>query len=81
MDVVYLIEDDKAAVHKVVVGVSDVLHVEITEGLAVGDEVMIGPYRTLKKMKHGDAVKVEEKKADDTSGEDEGSGGVEVRVE
>jgi HlyD family secretion protein len=81
VDVVYLIEDDKAAVHKVVVGVSDVLHVEITEGLAVGDEVMIGPYRTLKKMKHGDAVKVEEKKADDTSGEDEGSGGVEVRVE
>ena len=81
VDVVYLIEDGKAAVHKVVAGVSDVLHVEITEGLAVGDEVMIGPYRTLKKMKHGDAVKAEEKKSDDTSDEDEGSGGVEVRVE
>ena len=81
VDVVYLIEDDKAAVHKVVVGVSDVLHVEITDGLAVGDEVMIGPYRTLKKMKQGDAVKVEEKESDDTSEEDEGSGGVEVRVD
>jgi hypothetical protein len=42
---------------------------------------MIGPYRTLKKMKQGDAVKVEEKESDDTSEEDEGSGGVEVRVD
>jgi HlyD family secretion protein len=81
VDVVYLIEDDKAAVHTVVIGVSDVLHVEVTEGLAVGDEVMIGPYRTLKKMKQGDAVKVEEKESDDPSEEDEGSGGVEVRVD
>jgi len=81
VDVVYLIEDEKAAVHTVVVGVSDVLHVEITEGLAVGDEVMIGPYRTLKKMKDGDAVKAEEEKSDDTSEEDEGSGGVEVSVD
>jgi len=81
VDVVYLIEDEKAAVHTVVVGVSDVLHVEITDGLAFGDEVMIGPYRTLKKMKNGDAVKAEEKKSDDTSEEDEGSGGVEVSVD
>jgi HlyD family secretion protein len=81
VDVVYLIEDDKAAVHEVVVGVSDVIYVEIIEGLAVGDEVMIGPYRTLKKMKHGDAVKVEEEKSDSKSAEDEESGGVEVRVE
>jgi HlyD family secretion protein len=63
------------------VGVSDVLHVEITDGLAVGDEVVIGPYRTLKKMKQGDAVKVEEEKSDSKSAEDEDSGGVEVRVE
>jgi len=81
VDVVYLIEDDKAAVHEVVVGVSDVIYVEIIEGLAVGDEVVIGPYRTLKKMKHGDAVKVEEEESDSKSVEDEDSGGVEVRVE
>jgi HlyD family secretion protein len=81
VDVVYLIEDDKAATHTVVLGVSDVLHVEITDGLAVGDEVVIGPYRTLKKMKQGDAVKVEEEKSDSKSAEDEDSGGVEVRVE
>ena len=80
VDVVYLIEDDKAAVQTVVLGVSDVLYVEITEGLAIGDEVLIGPYRTLKNLKHGDAVRAEEKTSDDEA-EDEGSGGVEVRVD
>ncbi len=83
VDVVYLIEDGKAAAHKVVMGVSDVLHVEITEGLTANDEVIIGPYRTLKNMKNDDAVKTAEKEeADDDDGaEDEESGGVEVRVE
>jgi HlyD family secretion protein len=77
VDVVYLIEDGKAVVRPVVMGVSDVLYVEITEGLEVGDEVIIGPYRTLKKLEGGEAVKVEEKTDD---ADDDESGGVEVRV-
>ena len=77
VDVVYLIEDGKAVVRPVVMGVSDVLYVEITEGLQVGDEVIIGPYRTLKNLEGGDAVAVEEKTDD---AEDDESGGVEVRV-
>jgi HlyD family secretion protein len=81
IDVVYLIEDGKAALRKVVMGVSDVLYVEITEGLAAGDEVVIGPYRTLKNMKQGDAIKIEEKKTDDDASDDEESGGVEVQVD
>ena len=81
VDVVYLIEDGKAALRKVVMGVSDVLYVEITEGLAAGDEVVIGPYRTLKNMKQGDAIKIEEKKTDDDASDDEESGGVEVQVD
>ena len=80
-DVVYLIEDGKAAHRKVVMGVSDVLYVEITDGLAAGDEVVIGPYRTLKNMKQGDAIKVEEKKTDDDAAEDEDSGDVEVQID
>jgi HlyD family secretion protein len=80
VDVVYLMEDGKAALRKVTTGVSDVLYVEITDGLAVGDEVVIGPYRTLKSMTQGDAIKVEEKKADATD-DDESSGGVEVQVD
>jgi hypothetical protein len=57
------------------------LYVEITEGLAAGDEVVIGPYRTLKNMKQGDAIKIEEKKTDDDASDDEESGGVEVQVD
>ena len=54
----------------------------LVEGLADGQEVIVGPYRTLKNLHAGDPVKSDEKKADE--GEDEGdeeSGGVEVRVE
>jgi HlyD family secretion protein len=80
VDVVYLMEDGKASLRKVTTGVSDVLYVEISDGLAVGDEVVIGPYRTLKSMKQGDAIKVEEKKTD-AADDDESSGGVEVQVD
>jgi len=81
VDVVYLIDDGKAAVRKVETGVSDVLYVEITDGLSAGDEVVIGPYRTLKNMKNGDAIKPEEKETEDEEEDgDETSGGVEVEV-
>ena len=78
-DVVYLIADGEAVVQAVETGVSDVLHVEITNGLSAGQEVIIGPYRTLKKLKAGEAVRTEEKKDGDDDEED--SGGVEVRID
>jgi HlyD family secretion protein len=78
-DVVYVIADGEASVMAVETGISDELYVEITDGLADGQEVIIGPYRTLKNMHAGDAVKVEEKKADED--EEEESGSVEVRVD
>jgi len=81
VDVVYLIEDGKAALRRVATGVSDVLYVEITDGLAAGDRVVIGPYRTLKNMKQGDAIKIEEKKDDDDASDNEESGDVEVTVD
>ena len=81
VDVVYLIDDGEAAIRKVVTGVSDVLYVEITEGLAAGDEVVIGPYRTLKNMKQGDAIKPEEKKKADDDASDGDSGDVEVQID
>jgi len=86
VDVVYLIEDDEAVARKVVMGVSDVLSVEITDGLSEGDEVVVGPYRTLKNLRAGDAVHREQKQEDeesDGSGREaeEEPGGVEVRVD
>ena len=77
-----MIEEGKAALVTVETGISDELHVEIVNGLDEGQEVITGPYRTLKNMKAGDAVKTEEKKDEEGEGEDdEESGGVEVRVE
>jgi HlyD family secretion protein len=81
VDVVYMIKDGKATIQRVVMGVSDVLSVEITDGLSEGDEVVIGPYRTLKNMKQGDAIKVEEKKDADDADDEETSGGVEVQID
>jgi HlyD family secretion protein len=80
-DVVYVIEDGKAAAVAVETGVSDELYVEIIDGLSDGQEVIIGPFRTLKNLHAGDAVKREEKEEDGDDDVDEESGGVEVRVE
>ena len=81
-DVVYVIADGEAAVRTVETGVSDDLSVEILAGLTDGEEVIIGPYRTLKNLHAGDAVKTEEKKGDEDEGADgDDSGSVEVRVE
>jgi HlyD family secretion protein len=86
-DVVYLIgEDGKAEVRAVSTGVSDVLAVEILDGLSEGDEVVVGPYRTLKSLHAGETIRAEEEKgeeADDAKAADdeEGSGDAEVRVE
>jgi HlyD family secretion protein len=81
-DVVYVIAEGKAAVRAVETGISDELYVEIIAGLTDGEEVIIGPYRTLKNLHAGDAVKQEKKKeAEDESTDDEDSGDVEVRVE
>jgi len=64
----------------VVTGVADVLHVEITEGLDDGEEVIIGPYRTLKDLKSGVNVRTEKKSPTDDD-EDADSDGVEVRID
>jgi HlyD family secretion protein len=79
-DVVYVIVDGKTVIRPVVTGVSDVLHVEITEGLTDGDEVVIGPYRTLKALASGESVRAERKGGGDTPGGNE-SDTVEVRIE
>jgi len=79
VDVVYVVVDGEAIVRPVATGVSDVLHVEIADGLSTDEVVVIGPYRTLKKLKAGEAVIAEEESAGDDDEEDEG--GVEVRID
>lgn len=68
LSAVYLLAGGKAARREVKTGVHDELWVEVTEGLAEGDEIITGPYRTLRTLKDGDAVRREKpakKKAKD----------------
>ena len=45
---------------EVQVGISDDTYQEITSGLAVGDEIVIGPDRVLRNLEDGDAIEVDE---------------------
>jgi HlyD family secretion protein len=73
-DVVYVIDGTESAVRVVKTGISDELYVEIVDGLADGEEVITGPYRTLKKMKDGEAVKTEEKENNEDASVDNENG-------
>ena len=80
-DVVYLIEDGEAVVRAVTTGVADELFVEITEGLDDGEEVIVGPYRTLKNLHAGDRVRLAEAEEEEEESEDTVEGEVEVRID
>jgi len=58
-NVVYLFADGKAVLRPVETGISDELAVEIEQGLAEGDSVIVGPYRELKSLHDGDEVRRE----------------------
>ena len=62
---VFIVKDGKASMSEVKTGVSDETHVAITSGVKAGDQVVIGPFRTIKKLKNDTKVEVtkEEKKA------------------
>ena len=62
---VFIVKDGKASMSEVKTGVSDATHVAITSGVKAGDQIVTGPFRTLKKLKNDTKVEVtkEEKKA------------------
>jgi HlyD family secretion protein len=66
---VYVLREGKAKFLPVQLGLAGELKVEITGGLAAGQEIMTGPFKTLRTLKEGDKVKVEkEKKGGESSG-------------
>ena len=69
---VFVVKDGKVKQTEVTVGISDATHVAVLTGVKSGDQVVTGPFRTLKKLHDGDSVEVtkEEKK---TATEDEKS--------
>jgi hypothetical protein len=56
---VYRLIDGKAVATPVTVGPSDDADTIITSGLKPGDAVIIGPYKVLESLQHGQAVKNE----------------------
>jgi HlyD family secretion protein len=55
---VYVIENGKARQQRVETGISDETHVELLSGVKPGQQVVTGPYRTLRDLKDGDAVQI-----------------------
>lgn len=56
--VVYVIENGKAVERPVRTGISDETRVEILGGLKPGEKVVTGPFRSLRDLKDGTAVRV-----------------------
>lgn len=59
---VYLLEDGKARFQAVKTGLLGELNVEVTDGLKGGETIVIGPFRTLRDLKGGEALRVEKKR-------------------
>lgn len=54
--VVYIYDNGEARATPVRVGISDLSHTTIVEGLSEGDEVIVGPFRLLDELRDGDAL-------------------------
>lgn len=68
--VVYVIEGGKARERAVATGISDETHVELTSGVKPGEQVVTGPYRTLRDLKDGGPVQVSETSEDEDRAQD-----------
>lgn len=82
-EVVYKVVDGKAVLTAVRTGISDESDVAVLEGLKVGDRLVTGPYRALKKLKDGEAVRkrTDGKDKGKEQGTDEDESGVQVEVD
>lgn len=67
---VFVVESGKAQLRAVKSGIGDETSVAILEGVKDGDTVVTGPYRALRDLKSGDAVR--EKKAEEPKGAKDG---------
>jgi hypothetical protein len=54
--VVYRLVDGQAVVTPVTVGRSDATHTIVKAGVTAGDPIIVGPYKILENLKHGQKV-------------------------
>lgn len=67
---VFVMKDGKAAAREVKTGISDATHVEIASGAQAGEEIVTGPFRTLKKLYDGETIVKDEGKSSGKSKSD-----------
>jgi HlyD family secretion protein len=67
---VLLVRDGKVKLNEVQTGISDATHVAITSGVRAGEELITGPFRTLKKLNDGDAVQITKEETQTSTDED-----------
>ena len=84
--VVYVVENGKAVERPVRTGISNETRVEILGGLKPGEKVVTGPFRSLRDLKDGTAVRITTPDEDDKNRKKNGTDGeseddAEVRVE
>ncbi len=63
--VVFTVDEGAASQQAVEIGITDTTHAEILTGIEEGQTVVTGPSRTLKKLQHDEAVRVEKQGSDD----------------
>ena len=68
-EIVFQVVSGKAVLTPVRTGMSDETDVVILQGLREGDTVVTGPYREVKKLKDGDAVREKHQKLEEEKGE------------
>lgn len=69
VDVVFVIVDSKAEQRAVATGLSDITHVQLLSGVEEGEQVVTGPYRSLKDLEHDDPVRVRDSGDEDSEDE------------
>lgn len=67
---VFLVRDGRAKLAEVRTGISDATHVAIPEGVKAGEELITGPFRTLKKLNDGDVIRVTREETKTSNDED-----------
>ncbi len=56
---VFVVNDGEVLFTPVQTGISDETHIEILEGVELGEKIVTGPFRILNDLKNGDLVKIE----------------------
>jgi HlyD family secretion protein len=60
---VYMVENSRVKFQPVAKGITGGMNIEVLSGLKEGQEIVTGPYNSLRELKDGILIKSEEKKA------------------